>query len=365
MSTDSMLSDYSDGLASMSGLRDSRDSLSMSAFRDPYSSMMAPSPSTSIAASPASYLHPVSSAGGRPSSAGGHSRYPSSASNMSLSDIDTSGTMTTTGAAGANHGRTSGLTMSVMRDRDRHDASLLHNASYASDAYSDTYSQSDYSDIRSDAEVGASTPSGLGSKALSTSSSFSDLSSLSRSSSRLSQSSLQSSQSDASKNFKVVIRVRPPLPRELNPMNGMKKFVNIVEVTEDSRGIVLSENAGSGDDGGGIYTKHAFTFDQVQRSAHSVAFVGSIHVLHFHSFINLSFVSIHVHASPHQVYGEHRGQRDVYEQTARDAVLSTLQGYNATIIAYALQTPSTLFLLYFSWVSTNSGVHSFWLAPLA
>ena len=34
------------------------------------------------------------------------------------------------------------------------------------------------------------------------------------------------------------------------------------------------------------------------------------------------------------VYGEQRGQRDVYEQTARDAVLSTLQGYNATIIAY-------------------------------
>jgi DNA replication protein DnaC len=34
------------------------------------------------------------------------------------------------------------------------------------------------------------------------------------------------------------------------------------------------------------------------------------------------------------VYGPHDEQADVYEQTARPAVLSVLQGYNATILAY-------------------------------
>jgi hypothetical protein len=172
------------------------------------------------------------------------------------------------------------------------------NASYASDAFSDTYSQSDYS--------------GRDDVGMSNSSSYLDLSSLSRSASRLSHTSLQSTQSEASKNFKVVIRVRPPLPRELQTF-GPKKFVNIVEVTEDERGIVLSENAGAGDETvNGVYTKHAFTFDHV--------------------------------------YGENRGQRDVYEQTAKDAVLSTLQGYNATIIAYGQTGTGKTY--------TMEGVHS-------
>lgn len=34
------------------------------------------------------------------------------------------------------------------------------------------------------------------------------------------------------------------------------------------------------------------------------------------------------------VYGPSDSQEDVYEQTARPAVLSVLQGYNATILAY-------------------------------
>ena len=157
------------------------------------------------------------------------------------------------------------------------------NASFSGDPYAfDSYSQ--YSDFGDDG------------KSLSTSSSYSDLNSLStpmsRSSSRLSSSSAQS---ESSKNFKVVMRVRPPLPRELQSPHPGKKFVNIADVTDDGRGIILSENPGV-DDMGGLYTKHAFTFDQV--------------------------------------YGQNRSQRDVYEQTARDAVLSTLQGYNATIIAY-------------------------------
>jgi hypothetical protein len=164
------------------------------------------------------------------------------------------------------------------------------NQSFSQDPYAfDAYSQSDkYSSYDAYSDDGKSP--------LSTSSSYSDLDSLStpmsRSSSRLSSSS---SQSESSKNFKVVMRVRPPLPRELASQHPGKKFVDIAEVTEDCRGIILSENPGV-DDMGGLYTKHAFTFDHV--------------------------------------YGENRSQRDVYEQTARDAVLSTLQGYNATIIAY-------------------------------
>jgi DNA replication protein DnaC len=34
------------------------------------------------------------------------------------------------------------------------------------------------------------------------------------------------------------------------------------------------------------------------------------------------------------VYSEHSNQSDVYNNTARDAVLSSLSGYNASIIAY-------------------------------
>lgn len=49
----------------------------------------------------------------------------------------------------------------------------------------------------------------------------------------------QSSEANSSKNFKVVIRVRPPLPRELN---RSRNFQNIVEVDRGCRQITLSEN---------------------------------------------------------------------------------------------------------------------------
>jgi hypothetical protein len=108
----------------------------------------------------------------------------------------------------------------------------------------------------------------------------------------------------ANENFKVVIRVRPPLPRELNSDNGL---VNIVKV-EDDKVITISENLaqdnqknqgkknGDPSTDGMIYSAHTFTFDHV--------------------------------------YDQRAKQAEVYDKTARDAVHSTLAGYNATIIAY-------------------------------
>ena len=105
----------------------------------------------------------------------------------------------------------------------------------------------------------------------------------------------------AGNNFKVVVRVRPALPRELN---GDKRFQNIARIDADyaHRSITLSENLPAlddprADDGSmGNFSSYTFTFDHV--------------------------------------YSEHSNQSDVYNNTARDAVLSSLSGYNASIIAY-------------------------------
>lgn len=101
-------------------------------------------------------------------------------------------------------------------------------------------------------------------------------------------------------NFKVVIRVRPPLPRELS---GETPFLNIVAVDEREQSITVSENiqAVLDNDGRvvsnpGLYNTHSFVFDHV--------------------------------------YEQGSTQRSVYENTARTVVDSALQGYNATIFAY-------------------------------
>ena len=101
-------------------------------------------------------------------------------------------------------------------------------------------------------------------------------------------------------NFKVVIRVRPPLPRELN---GEVAFQNIVAVDEREQQITVSENLHAVlDQNGNVlantgpYSTHSFVFDHV--------------------------------------YDENSSQEKVYETTARTVVDSALQGYNATIFAY-------------------------------
>ncbi len=102
---------------------------------------------------------------------------------------------------------------------------------------------------------------------------------------------------DVNKNFKVVIRVRPPLPRELSGDSG--PFENVVRVDPTERQITFSENLSAAEEDGGAsapFATHTFTFDHV--------------------------------------YDQNCDQRKVYETTAKAVVDSSLQGYNATIFAY-------------------------------
>jgi hypothetical protein len=102
---------------------------------------------------------------------------------------------------------------------------------------------------------------------------------------------------DVNKNFKVVIRVRPPLPRELT--GEMGPFQNVVRVDPSERQIIFSENVAALEDDSVVTTPfatHTFTFDHV--------------------------------------YDQNCNQRKVYETTAKAVVDSSLQGYNATIFAY-------------------------------
>ena len=99
--------------------------------------------------------------------------------------------------------------------------------------------------------------------------------------------------------YQVVIRVRPPLPRELS---REIPFQNTIAIDREQV-ITVSENIEDvmGEDGQlltnpGPYTTHTFMFDHV--------------------------------------YDPGATQKNVYENTARTVVDSALQGYNATIFAY-------------------------------
>jgi len=102
---------------------------------------------------------------------------------------------------------------------------------------------------------------------------------------------------DPDEHFCVVIRVRPPLQREL----ASPGWRNVVTVADDSQ-ICIHEvipEANAGDRASGtaqVVTSQAFTFDHV--------------------------------------YDRESSQPDIYSRTARSSVLSTLQGYNAAILAY-------------------------------
>jgi hypothetical protein len=87
----------------------------------------------------------------------------------------------------------------------------------------------------------------------------------------------------ATSNFKVSVRVRPPVPRELDAPTYSSAIM-----IDDGRAITLSAAADleSGEDGG-AGKAHSFRFDRV--------------------------------------YGGEDGQQQVYESAARDAVLSSLQ----------------------------------------
>ena len=108
---------------------------------------------------------------------------------------------------------------------------------------------------------------------------------------------------NSSKNFQVVIRCRPPLPRE---MDHYVPFNSVVNVSTDQKRCTITEYLGAETEEAGrqqdmyenphLVQNHTFTFDCV--------------------------------------YDENSTQEKVYENTARPAVLSTLEGYNATLLAY-------------------------------
>jgi hypothetical protein len=99
-------------------------------------------------------------------------------------------------------------------------------------------------------------------------------------------------------NFQVVVRVRPPLPRELN---GAVPFKSVVAVDPGEQVITVSDNLDAVMDDRGEAMNHTG------------------HMLH-------SFVFDYV-------YDQNCTQKKVYETSARTGVESALQGYNATIFA--------------------------------
>jgi len=87
-----------------------------------------------------------------------------------------------------------------------------------------------------------------------------------------------------------VIRIRPPIKRELSAPRG---YQQCAIVDDSQKSITLTDNYSCN---GGLYNNHTFTFDHV--------------------------------------YTPNDSQVDVYENTAKGAVCSALQGYNATVMAY-------------------------------
>ncbi|CAG9465541.1 unnamed protein product [Pedinophyceae sp. YPF-701] len=114
-------------------------------------------------------------------------------------------------------------------------------------------------------------------------------------------------------NFKVVIRVRPPLERELN---NYREFQQCVLVEDSQKMVTISENLqalldpSSGLDPG-MFATYRFTFDRV--------------------------------------FDQDTTQQVVYEMAARPAVHSTLQGYNAAVIAYGQTGTGKTYTMEGSW----------------
>lgn len=104
-------------------------------------------------------------------------------------------------------------------------------------------------------------------------------------------------------NFKVCIRVRPPLPREIDSTYG---FAPIVSISPDHKSISVQEYLGA-------------AANDMEREQ---------------DIINNPGIATYHHFSFDFVYDQESTQMQVYDRTARPAVLSVLEGYNATLLAY-------------------------------
>ena len=103
-------------------------------------------------------------------------------------------------------------------------------------------------------------------------------------------------------NFKVVVRLRPPLAREKQG----NFFMPIMQVGQEYRNIAVMEYFGR-------------EVEDRER-ARDIEMNPHLAIWHTYSF--------------DQVYDMDSSQVDVYESTAKQAVCSVLEGYNATILAY-------------------------------
>lgn len=117
-------------------------------------------------------------------------------------------------------------------------------------------------------------------------------------------------------NFKVVVRIRPPLPRELEGLRAggaaamAPAYRDVVRAEDRNRAVTICES-GVGQGGGGQSVMNA---DGSMTQLSSVSSGGAAAASHKFTF--------------DYVYDQDAQQVDVYNNTARDAVLSTLQGYN-------------------------------------
>ena len=118
-----------------------------------------------------------------------------------------------------------------------------------------------------------------------------------------SQGGASSAHSSGGQNFKVVIRVRPPLKREL--VSGCQ-FRPVVRVSGNGKSCAIMEYLGA-----------EVTEKERQKDMDLNP--------HLCVWQNFSF---------DYVYDERSTQENVYENTAKQSVISVLEGYNATVLAY-------------------------------
>ena len=114
---------------------------------------------------------------------------------------------------------------------------------------------------------------------------------------------LTSQNSHSNDNFKVVIRVRPPLERE---MDHYCRFRPIINVSPDNHSCAIMEYLGA----------------EVNESEKQKDIDSNPHLCVWQTY------------SFDYVYDENSTQEFVYENTAKQAVQSVLEGYNATVLAY-------------------------------
>ena len=109
--------------------------------------------------------------------------------------------------------------------------------------------------------------------------------------------------SNISKNMKVMVRIRPPLPREID---FDIPFRSISEVTPDNKMIIIYEYLGSSTDE--IFRQHEFIQNPSMFQQHRFTF--------------------------DYIFDQDSTQVEIYLKAAKPSVESLLEGYNSTILAY-------------------------------